>query len=199
MKWILIFTCLISLFLFADICCQSDKKRETENQSEDNEVQLLPSGEITYVAPESWIKRQPSSSMRKDQFSLPGIEGSEEAELAVFFFPGSGGTVEANLKRWYGQFKQPDKSPTEDHVKSKKLNSHGLPVTIVYVTGIYMKSASPMMMGGPVDELPEYALMAAIAETASGPWFFKATGPQKTIDHWRPSFEKFAQSFRVKK
>ena len=198
MKWNLILTCLISFLLFTSISCQSDKKRDPESQSKGTEVKTLPSGEITYTAPEDWVKQQPSGSMRKDQFSLPGVEGAEDAELAVFFFQNSGGTVEANLNRWYGQFKQPDGSPTESHVESKKLSVHGIPITIAYVTGTYMKSGSSMM-GGPVDELPEYALMAAIAETANGPWFFKATGPQKTIDHWRPSFEKFAQSYHVKK
>ena len=199
MKWNLIFTCFISFLLFAGMGCQSDKKREAGNQAKGPEVKALPSGEITYTMPEGWIKLPPISAMRKDQFSFPGVEGAEEAELAVFFFPGSGGTVEANLNRWYGQFKRPDGSPVEGHIESKKLNVHGIPVTIVYVTGTYLKSASPMMMSGPVDELPEYALMAAIAETSNGPWFFKATGPQKTIDHWRPSFEKFVRSFDVKK
>ena len=38
------------------------------------------------------------------------------------------------------------------------------------------------MMGGPVDETPNYAMHAAIVETASGPWFFKAVGPIAEID-----------------
>lgn len=70
-----------------------------------------------------------------------------------------------------------------------------LSVTIVYATGTYLKSLSPMSMGGPTEELPDYALLAAIVDTDSGPWFFKATGPKKTIDYWRPEFEKFARTF----
>ena len=136
--------------------------------------------------------------MRKDQFSLPGVSGAEAAELAVFFFPGGGGTVDANLKRWYDQFKQPDGSTTGNRAELEKLKVNMLSVTTVYVTGTYLKSRSLMMMGGPVDELSDYALLAAIAETAEGSWFFKATGPQQTIDHWRARFGTFVQSFRVK-
>jgi hypothetical protein len=59
------------------------------------------------------------------------VNGGEAAELAIFFFPGEGGTVDANLKRWYGQFKQPDGSATEDNAELKTLNVDGLPVTSV--------------------------------------------------------------------
>jgi hypothetical protein len=135
--------------------------------------------------------------MRKDQYVLPGIDGAENAELAVFFFPGTGGGVEENLKRWYGQFKQPDGSAMEDHVEREKITVNGLPVTVVYLTGTYLKSMSPMMAGGPTEEFPGYAMLGAIVETADAPWFLKATGPQQTIDRWRASFDTFVQSFRV--
>ena len=115
--------CLMSLFLLALISCQADKKREVENKSERSEVRrgvkALPSGEIRYTVPEGWRKQQPSSSMRKGQFSLSGVGGAGAAELVVFSFPGGGGTVDANLKRWYAQFKQTDGSATEDHVELK--------------------------------------------------------------------------------
>ena len=62
-----------------------------------------------------------------------------------------------------------------------------------------MKSKSTMMMGGPVEELKDYAMLAAIVETANGPWFFKATGPENTIEHWRQTFNEFVQSFKIVK
>jgi len=135
--------------------------------------------------------------MRKDQYALPGVDGAGDGEMVVFFFPGAGGGVEDNLKRWYGQFKQPDGSATEEHVELKQVTANNLPVTLAYVTGTYLQSTSPMMMGGPVEERPDYSMLAAIVETAEAPWFFKATGPKKTIDHWRPSFDAFVKTFRV--
>ena len=45
--------------------------------------------------------------MRVAQYGLPGPAG--EATLGIFFFgPGQGGSVEANIERWFGQFKQED-------------------------------------------------------------------------------------------
>ena len=76
----------------------------------------------------------------------------------------------------------------------KKIESNGMPVTLVYVTGTYLKGT----MGGPSSELNDYAMIAAIVETSSDPWFFKTIGPEVTINHWRQDFEKFATTFRQK-
>ena len=175
--------------------CQTEQKVETSSPGSSNN---LPSGIVEYTVPEGWIAETPTSSMRKAQFKLPGVNGAADAELAVFFFPGTGGAVEANLSRWYNQFKQPDGKPTAAIAKSEKKTVNGLPITITFATGTYMKNAG-MMMGGahPAEELADYALLAAIAETANGPWFFKATGPVKTIDHWRKTFDEFVDSLNT--
>ncbi|MBI4531753.1 MAG: hypothetical protein HY709_09520 [Candidatus Latescibacteria bacterium] len=189
---------LTGLIFVITLGCQSGRKQEVEKQAERPSKEQLPSGEITYTVPDGWVEQTPSSPMRRAQFGLPGVEGAGDAELAVFFFPGTGGTVEENLDRWYGQFTQPDGSSTKGRVEKKRMSVHGLPITMVYVTGTYLKSRSPTMMEGSVDEMPWYAMIAAVAETANGPWFFKATGPQKTIDSWRSNFERFVQSFTIK-
>jgi hypothetical protein len=152
---------------------------------------------MDYTPHPDWVMEQPSSSMRRAQYRFPGKNGAEAAEMAVFFFPGTGGSIKANLDRWYGQFKQPDGSNTSDHAEEKNLTANGLNVTITYTTGTYLQSPSPMMMSGPVEEKPGYAMLAAIVETPEGPWFFKATGTQKTIDYWRDDFEKFTGSFKL--
>lgn len=193
----------INLGLFFLIALMGCSSQQEESQS-DSSAQMgkvgnanSPGVRVVYSAPDEWINVKPATSMRKDQFQLPGVEGAGDANLAVFYFPGTGGSVQANLNRWYGQFKQPDGSSTTQHVETNKTNVNGLPVTMVYVTGTYLKPKSPMMMRGPKEEKPNYALLAAIVETANGPWFFKTTGPQKTIDHWRPSFNEFVNTFRV--
>lgn len=192
---------ILSILLLMIAACSSNEKESQPAMQSGGESQLPPnhppitSGEIKYSVPEGWKAEEPSGSMRKAQFVLPGTGGSDPAELAVFHFPGTGGSVEANIDRWYGQFKQPDGSSTKDKAETKQVMAGELPVTIVYATGTYLKSRSPMMMSGPVDEMPDYALLAAIVDSGNGPWFFKATGPQKTLDYWRPEFEKFAQTF----
>ena len=70
---------------------------------------------LRFEAPSTWISETPSSSMRLAQYRLPGLEGDpEDAELAVFYFGGQGGSVQANVDRWIGQFSNPDGSPVTD-------------------------------------------------------------------------------------
>ena len=170
----------------------TDKKPDTENVEQSG---LVP-GEISYSIPADWKSEKPISSMRKAQYRIPGVEGVEDAEMAVFVFPGTGGSVKANINRWIGQMKQPDGSDSKEKTEIKNLTINNYPVTIMYVTGTFLKSSSPMMMSGPKEELPDYAMLSAIVETSKDPWFFKMVGPQKTIDHWRPEFDKFVNSFK---
>ena len=101
-----------------------------------------------------------------------------------------------HIDRWIGQFKQPDGSSSADKAEIKNSTSNGLPVTLVYVTGTHLSGSMGGPMGGNTQELPGFAMLAAIVETSSDPWFFKAIGPQATIDHWRPAFESFAKTFK---
>ncbi len=189
-RYLLILLILPSLFFYA---CSGDDTSDKENQAAaGSEGQ---GGQLVYTAPENWVKEKPATSMRKAQFRLPGQDGAEDAVLAIFYFPRGGGSVEANIQRWYGQFKQPDGSRTAELAEEKKITVNDLAVTMVYATGTFMKSKSPMMMGGPKEAMEDYAMLAAVVETEKAPWFVKATGPKQTIDHWRPSFNKFVQSF----
>ena len=130
---------------------------------------------LSYQPPARWVSDKPSSSMRLAQYRLPAAPGdSEDAECALFVFPGTGGTVDANLGRWYGQFSQPDGSSTEARAQVESFMAGDLPVTIVEVTGTY---SGGMSGTGPH---PGYALAAGIIESDS-PWFLKCTGPAATI------------------
>jgi hypothetical protein len=154
---------------------------------------------FNYQVPGEWISEKPQSAMRKAQFRLPGVDGFEDAIMSVFVFPGTGGSVDANLQRWYGQFKQPDGSSSAEKAVIRKKTVDNLPVTVVYLTGTYLKSVSPRMMRGEIEEKTEFAMLAAIAETENDPWFFKAVGPQQTIDEHRARFDEFVQSFKYHK
>lgn len=184
------------LFVLVFISCEAGDKSSSRNQPGTASISSSVKG-VDYTPHPDWVKEEPGSSMRKAQYRLPGKNGAGDAEMAVFFFPGTGGSVKANLGRWYGQFKQPDGSNTKDHAEEKKLTANGLDVTITYTTGTYLQSTSPMMMSGPVEENPGYAMLAAIVETPEGPWFFKVVGPKSTIDEWRKEFQEFSATFKL--
>jgi hypothetical protein len=192
---------ILFIYAFLAVSISECSRKQDSVQQRSSSGQGLPSGNVTYTVPSGWIEEAPASQMRSAQFRWPGAEGKEDAVLAVFFFPGTGGSVEANLSRWYRQFKQPDGRLTHELAQTKKATINGIPVTVTYVTGTFLRSQANMMMGGGTEEeeLPNYAMLAAIAETSAGPWFFKATGSQKTIDHWRKSFDDFVKTFQIQR
>ena len=185
--------------LIAAMVLSCNSKKEAAAVSEDSSSQMpVKMTEISFTAPDSWIAEPPSSQLRKAQFKIPGKGDEGEAEMTVFYFPGAGGSVEANLDRWYGQFKQPDGSSSKDKASKETRDINGLKVTVVSVTGVYQKPVNPTMMGGPVTDVAGYGLKAAIVETEGGPWFFKMVGPEGTLDGASADFDQFVNTFSLK-
>jgi len=148
--------------------------------------------DLEFTAPAGWIAETPSSSMRKAQYRLPRAEGDpEDAEMNVFFFSGEGGAVQDNIDRWISQFQKSDGSPAAGAVSRREV--HGIIITIVDVGGIYL-SGSGMMTE--TKAKPNFRMLAAVAETPAGPWFFKLTGPAATIARWESSFQSFIDTIQ---
>lgn len=150
---------------------------------------------LTFSAPAGWKATGPSSSMRVAQFVLPRAAGdTADADLVVYYFGGSGGTVDANIERWLGQMRQPDGKPSSAVAKRGTRTINGLKVTLVDVGGTYVAEMTPGSAAR--HNSPNFRLRAAVIETASGPYFIKLTGPAKTIAASEKSFETFLSSLK---
>jgi hypothetical protein len=146
-------------------------------------------GEIVWIDPAGWQKVAPSSPMRKATYKVPAApKDPEDGEMAVFFFRGEGGGTEANIQRWIGQF--PDAKPAD--VKRSQRTAGGLNQTIVEVEGTF----SSGMPGGSSSPKTQYRLIGAVVETPAGPYFFKLTGPKKTVGAARDAFYKMLDSVK---
>src|SRR5262245_30284620 len=76
------------------------------------------SGPIQWTAPTRW-EAKPASGMRAATYLIPAAKDDPEgAECAVFL--NIAGGVDANIKRWIGQFEQPDGGSSEAKAKQKK-------------------------------------------------------------------------------
>lgn len=150
---------------------------------------------LRYDAPAEWIAVEPSSAMRVAQFQLPRVaEDNEDAECTVFYFGGEGGTVEANLDRWTNQMLQPDESPSADVATTTSFEVAGMPVTVLDVPGIY---AAAVLPGSKMRYYKrEFRLKAAVVESPDGPYFFKLTGPSRTVTRWESDFNALINSVR---
>ncbi len=142
---------------------------------------------IHWTMPSGW-KVEAQRPMRLATYTVaPG------GECGVYYFgAGQGGSVEANMDRWVGQFLQADGKPSKSAGTVEKRMVHGLPVTTVDVSGAYTGMGGPMSQGGPA--MPGYRLLGAIVEGSQGSIFFKFVGPAKTIGANQPAFEKMIES-----
>ena len=143
-----------------------------------------------------WLAQPPSSTMRVAEYVLPRVAGdAEDAELVVFYFGGGGGTVEANLERWTNQMLQPDGTPSAEVATTTSFLVGELPVTLLEVPGTFAAEVRP---GSRMRYYKtDFRLMAAVVETPAGPFFFKLTGPDRTVRRWADSFEATIESARL--
>ena len=150
---------------------------------------------LTFSAPAGWKATGPSSPMRVAQFVLPRAAGdAADADLVVYYFGGSGGTVEANIERWLGQMRQPDGKPSSAVAKRDTRTINGLKVTLVDVGGTYVAEMTPG--SAQRHNSPDFRLRAAVIETPNGPYFIKLTGPSRTVAANEKTFEQFLNSVK---
>ncbi|MBI2503566.1 MAG: hypothetical protein HYW07_10095 [Candidatus Latescibacteria bacterium] len=148
-------------------------------------------GGLSVVLPEGWKPTAPTSSMRTAEYLLPG-QGSGDASLVVFYFgPDQGGSVEANIDRWYGQFTQPDGKPTQEHARRWGKSVGSIGATLVDINGTYTGGG---MGGGSNAPQPGYRMLGAILVAPRGPFFFKLVGPAAVVARWNTSFEQYIDS-----
>lgn len=152
------------------------------------------SGHLTWTAPQGWIEEPPKSSMRMAQYRLPASPGDkEDGECVVYYFgAGQGGDVKSNLDRWASQFT----GPGTNAPKFSTAKAGGLTIDRAEVRGTY--TPSPMAMGGGPEPQPKanYMLLGAIVPGPDANWFFKCTGPEKTMEANRPGFDALLASIR---
>jgi len=148
---------------------------------------------LRWTAPASW-KTEAGRPMRLATYSIPHAAGdADNAECGVYYFgQGQGGSVDANLDRWIGQFTQADGKPSKSTAKVDKRSVHGLKVTSVDVSGAYTGMGGPNAPGG--TPKAGYRLLGAIVEGPQGSVFFKFAGPAKTVAQNQGAFEKMLDS-----
>jgi hypothetical protein len=130
--------------------------------------------------------------MRKATYVVPAAGGAAEGELAVFYFGvEQGGDVEANIQRWVGQFS--DVKP--EAVQRSERSVNDLQQFIVEIPkGTYTNS---MAMHGPKGPQPDSSLIGAVVDSPAGKYFFKLTGPAKTVQAAKEKFYKMLDETKL--
>lgn len=147
---------------------------------------------IDWTVPDGWTESPNKSPMRKASYVIPDPSGGKEtAELAVFFFgPQQGGDVKQNITRWVNQFKDvPDDGIVESERQANGLEQHVVEIK----SGTFVDT----MMGGGAKS--EQGMLGAVVVAPDGnKYFFKMTGPAKTVQSSKDAFDALLQSMKTK-
>lgn len=145
--------------------------------------------------PEGWQRVTASSSMRLAEVTLARAAGDTmDATLAVFHFPGTGGDAASNIRRWQGQMKGPNGEPGPEVAVTDTLTLYGITIITTDITGTQLPSGMGM---GPTSEIPDSRMIASVIETGVGNWFFKFTGPAKTIAAHETKIRAFLKTAKL--
>lgn len=163
----------------------------------DEAIQLA-DGKLSLKAPQGWQRKQPSSGIVQHEFMIPKAEGdAADGRMTVM---GAGGSIDANIDRWLGQFLDADgKKLAKDKAKIDKKQIAGEDLVIVDLSGTYLdKPGGPFAPGAAV-ERKNYRMLAGVVVTKKlGNYFFKFYGPDKTIEAHEDAFLTMLESLEKK-
>jgi hypothetical protein len=180
---------ILALSLTTGLACSSGSEPRQPSAEPSPAIQAA-SGELVFTPQPGWIVETPTSAMRKAQYRLPHAEkDAEDASLVVTFFAGQGGSPQANIDRWAGQFEQPDGRASSEVMKNTTRTVSGMSVHDVEISGTYVAETAP----GSGQHLRKegWRMLASMVEAKEGPYFAKLVGPEATVARWQASYSKF--------
>ncbi|NCW28076.1 MAG: hypothetical protein EBV83_07280 [Verrucomicrobia bacterium] len=125
-------------------------------------------GSLLFDRPEGWTWVKPEGSFRAAQLEKSGPNKTRLLMTFSRFADGTGGTVQANIDRWIGQFSQ-----TSSPADVRSISTSSCPLTFVKIGGS-LKGGIP---GGPEKETPNALLLGAILEPEGEMIVVKMAGP----------------------
>lgn len=170
---------------------EDSSAKETTKKKVKPQVIKLADGKLLLPVPGEWKVKKPRNRIVKHEYSVAPVKGDKTAgRLTVM---PAGGSVEANIIRWAGQFRSSDGKALGDEgkkVESKKIGD--LTVHVVDLTGTFMDA--PRGPFGPKVNRPGYRMLALILPTKkNGTWFVKFYGPEATIKASEKVFAKMVE------
>ena len=153
-------------------------------EAEDKKSAILEAGGFRFAATEGWTPKATPRAMSAGGFTYKTDALKQGLDADFYHFgKGQGGSVEANIARWKGQF---DGTPKE--VEKSKLA--GGKVEFLQLEGTFM-SGPPF---GKKTPLKDHTMLAAIIKGKEGPVFVKMTGPKDEVAKGIVAFKAMLES-----
>ncbi len=143
-----------------------------------------------YIAPKpaAWLDQPPQGAMRVAEYVVPGRDGHNAAQIAVFHFVGDGGDVKSNIARWEGQFK-PAEDGTPVKAKVERFEVAGMPVTLAELKGEWKQMFQ-------TSYTPDQLFLGAIVESPTGLVVVRFAGESATVQANREDFMTMLKGLR---
>jgi hypothetical protein len=129
-------------------------------------------GALTLTVPEGWQRQPAQSGFIKAEFKLPRA-GGDDADGRLTLSE-AGGSIEANVERWKGQFTSPLENSKQEQIEVGRFR-----VTLVDFTGEFNDQRGPY---APAAKRGGYRMISAIIPIDGHLHFIKAVGPKKTME-----------------
>jgi len=161
---------------------------ESAPGAEQAELISVAEGNLTMKAPADWVKKEPSVRIIEAELAIPAVEGDKEDGRCTIM--GAGGSIQANIDRWVGQFA----NTTRNKLEKKRIG--GQEVHLVDLAGTYKDQRGPF---APAVTREGYRMLGAIIVTQNrGNYFVKFYGPQATVSANEKTFREMLDSLKVK-
>jgi len=174
------------------LALRADEKKEAQKGV------VVEIDDLKSAAPAGWKQEEVDAKFRTHHFRIPHVaDDKTDADLTIFFFgTGSGGTAEANVKRWKGMFIPPEDKKIEDVAKVEEFKVGNVNVTYLDVQGTYKFKERPFDPASKEELRPDHRMLGVVFESPKGPYFFRFVGPAKTVTENKKAFEDWVKAFK---
>lgn len=170
---------------------------------------LVDNDRLRLVVPASWKLEKPRSNIIDVELSiLPREDASRTAESqdtrpdklpplrGRLTMMAAGGDVDANIRRWVGQFRLGRDADGKDAMHRDRRRLRGAVAHVLDIAGTYFDT--PDGPFGPKVELSDYRMLGAIIEIeGAGKYFVKFYGPAAIVEENREAFEEMLSSLEL--
>lgn len=154
----------------------------------------LSEGELTCEAPDAWRVVKPANRLIEQELAIDSPSESKVA-LARLTMMQAGGSVDANIARWIGQFSGNVEGADQSTAEPESFEVDGMTVTIIDLEGTYVEALRGPF--GPKTNRNNYRLVGAIIETGTvGNYFFKLIGPKEVVSAATDEFQTMIKSLK---
>lgn len=155
-------------------------------------------GGIEFDVPKGWKYIKPASTTRIAELTIPRAGGdSADATIIIYFFGGDAGTFDQNVDRWASQLSLPDGTPlTREKATTRDLTLGTMTAKVFEADGNYTDS---MPNGEVKGKIAGAKMIVAMLEANKGGYFFKLTGPARTVVDAKATFEEMLRTVKFGK